>query len=98
VRCSARQQERAIEAALSGGHRGGHENDISGPDGTPDPRNHQDLGWLRGSDGAAQESNLPSRGLHDLTGFEDKTRWCWLIAAVQQLRIEAVALRDGQCD
>ncbi len=23
-------------------------------------------------DGAAQESNLPSRGLHDLTGFEDR--------------------------
>jgi hypothetical protein len=22
--------------------------------------------------GAAQESNLPSRGLHDLTGFEDR--------------------------
>ena len=25
-------------------------------------------------DGAAQESNLPSRGLHDLTGFEDRLR------------------------
>jgi hypothetical protein len=25
--------------------------------------------WLNG---AAQESNLPSRGLHDLTGFEDR--------------------------
>jgi hypothetical protein len=24
--------------------------------------------------GAAQESNLPSRGLHDLTGFEDRLR------------------------
>jgi hypothetical protein len=23
-------------------------------------------------DGAAQESNLPSRGLHDRTGFEDR--------------------------
>ncbi len=26
-------------------------------------------GW----DGAAQESNLPSRGLHDRTGFEDRS-------------------------
>ena len=51
--------------------------------------------WLNG---AAQESNLPSRGLHDLTGFEDETQWRGLIAAVQQLRIEAVAVRDGQCD
>jgi hypothetical protein len=42
--------------------------------GTPDPRNQAVLGWLRGSDGAAQESNLPSRGLHDLTGFEDRLR------------------------
>ena len=25
-----------------------------------------------GSNGAAQESNLPSRGLHDRTGFEDR--------------------------
>ena len=24
------------------------------------------------ADGAAQEANLPSRGLHDLTGFEDR--------------------------
>jgi hypothetical protein len=26
--------------------------------------------WLNG---AAQESNLPSRGLHDRTGFEDQS-------------------------
>jgi hypothetical protein len=29
--------------------------------------------WTR-SNGAAQESNLPSRGLRDLTGFEDASR------------------------
>ena len=29
------------------------------------------------SSGAAQESNLPSRGLHDLTGFEDLP--CWVL-------------------
>ena len=28
--------------------------------------------WTR-SNGAAQESNLPSRGLRDLTGFEDRS-------------------------
>jgi hypothetical protein len=30
--------------------------------------------WLSGFrlSGAAQESNLPSRGLHDRTGFEDR--------------------------
>ena len=28
--------------------------------------------YIFSSDGAAQESNLPSRGLHDLTGFEDR--------------------------
>ena len=56
-----------VSPELSGGHRGGHENGISGPDGTPDPRNHHDLGRLRGSDGAAQESNLPSVGLPRLT-------------------------------
>jgi hypothetical protein len=28
----------------------------------------------RSRSGAAQESNLPSRGLHDLTGFEDLLR------------------------
>jgi MerR family redox-sensitive transcriptional activator SoxR len=31
-----------------------------------------DICDLFASDGAAQESNLPSRGLHDLTGFEDR--------------------------
>jgi hypothetical protein len=31
-------------------------------------------------DGAAQESNLPSRGLHDRTGFEDP-RYEWPFAA-----------------
>jgi len=40
--------------------------------GTPDPRNQAVSGWLRGPDGAAQESNLPSLGLPDLTGFEDR--------------------------
>ena len=28
--------------------------------------------WRNPANGAAQESNLPSRGLHDLTGFEDR--------------------------
>ena len=41
---------------------------------------HGSAGWTtirgdrlveRGAYGAAQESNLPSRGLHDRTGFED---------------------------
>jgi hypothetical protein len=34
--------------------------------------------------GAAQESNLPSRGLHDLTGFED------LGESAQPIRLQRV--------
>jgi hypothetical protein len=31
-----------------------------------------------GLDGAAQESNLPTRELHELTGFEDNDDPAWL--------------------
>jgi hypothetical protein len=34
------------------------------------------------ANGAAQESNLPSRGLHDLTGFEDESCWSWCFVSV----------------
>ena len=52
------------------------------------------------SSGAAQESNLPSRGLHDLTGFEDKGQWFRKEPSVQPDRIVGYVTRDlmRDCD